>query len=99
MSRGLSAIHIAGKSELSKIPCYTVPVSQKEHTVRRLFASILYRAILMTTLAGAVLSATAQVQPTLSPELRQKIDHAAGNVLTKTGVPSASVAIVKDGHI
>jgi D-alanyl-D-alanine carboxypeptidase len=99
MSRGLSAIYIAGKSELSKIPCYTVAVFQKEHTVRRLFASILYRAILMTTLAGAVLPATAQVQSTLSPDLRQKIDHAAGDVLAKTGVPSASVAIVMDGQI
>src|SRR6202521_1679130 len=99
MSRGLSAIHIAGKSELSKIPCYTVAVFQKEHTVRRLFASILYRAILMTTLAGAVLPAIAQVQLTLSPDLRQKIDHAASDVLAKTGVPSASVAIVKDGQI
>src|ERR1700674_4004339 len=53
----------------------------------------------MTTLAGAVLPAIAQVQLTLSPDRRQEIDHAASDVLSKTGVPSASVAIVKDGQI
>ncbi len=45
------------------------------------------------------LPSIAQVQSTLSPELRQKIDHASTDVLTVTGVPSASVAIVKDGQI
>jgi CubicO group peptidase (beta-lactamase class C family) len=38
-------------------------------------------------------------QSTLSPELRQKIDEIAHDVLTKTGVPSASVSVVKDGRI
>lgn len=45
------------------------------------------------------LPAAAQVQSSLSPELRQKIDHVATDVLAATGVPSASVAIVKDGQI
>jgi len=45
------------------------------------------------------LPAAAQVQSSLSPELRQKIDHAATDVLTATSVPSASIAIVKDGQI
>jgi D-alanyl-D-alanine carboxypeptidase len=67
--------------------------------VRRLSASILYPAIVITILASTVLPATAQVAPTLSSELRQKIDQAVGNVLTKTGVPSASVAIVKDNQV
>jgi D-alanyl-D-alanine carboxypeptidase len=67
--------------------------------VRKLSASILYPVILTAILAASVSPATAQVQSTLSPELRQKIDHAASDVLTKTGVPSASVAIVKDGQI
>jgi D-alanyl-D-alanine carboxypeptidase len=67
--------------------------------VRRPSPSILYPAILMMILGGAVLPATAQVPSTLSPELRHKIDQAASEVLTKTGVPSASVAIVKDGQI
>jgi len=39
------------------------------------------------------------VSQSLSPELRQKIDSIANDVLAKTGVPSASVAIVKDGQI
>jgi D-alanyl-D-alanine carboxypeptidase len=45
------------------------------------------------------LPSIAQNRSTLSPELRQKIDHASTDVLTVTGVPSASVAIVKDGQI
>ena len=42
---------------------------------------------------------TASAQAQLSTELRQKIDKIAADTLAKTGVPSASVAIVKDGHI
>jgi CubicO group peptidase (beta-lactamase class C family) len=67
--------------------------------VHKLSASILYPAFFLAILASAVLPATAQLPSTLSPELRQKIDHATSDVLTKTGVPSASVAIVKDGQI
>lgn len=35
----------------------------------------------------------------LSPELRGKIDRLAENVLTLSGVPSASIAVVRDGKI
>ncbi|MGH9500610.1 MAG: serine hydrolase domain-containing protein [Terriglobales bacterium] len=35
----------------------------------------------------------------ISPDLRQKIDGIANDVLAKTGVPSASIAIVQDGKI
>ncbi len=38
-------------------------------------------------------------QSTLAPELRERIDKAAQQTLANTGVPSASVAIVKDGKI
>jgi len=38
-------------------------------------------------------------QSGLSPDLRDKIDKAAQDVLNQTGVPSASVAVVKDGEI
>jgi D-alanyl-D-alanine carboxypeptidase len=62
-------------------------------------AFLQYRAVLIATLAVSFLPATAQVPSTLSPELRQKIDQTVGDVLTKTGVPSASVAIAKDGQI
>jgi CubicO group peptidase (beta-lactamase class C family) len=67
--------------------------------MRRFPAFFFPQAILITILASNLSPATAQVQPTLSPELRQKIDQAVGNVLAKTGVPSASVAIVKDSKI
>jgi D-alanyl-D-alanine carboxypeptidase len=83
---------------MSKTPCYTVAVFRKGHTLRSFSLSILYPFTLIAILA-AVFPATAQVPSTLSPELRQKIDHAVSDVLTKTGVPSASVAIVKDGQI
>jgi CubicO group peptidase (beta-lactamase class C family) len=41
----------------------------------------------------------ANAQAQLSPELQQKIDKAATDALAKTGVPSASIAVVKDGQI
>jgi CubicO group peptidase (beta-lactamase class C family) len=41
------------------------------------------------------LTASAQ----LSPELTSKIDKAAADALARTGVPSASVAVVKDGKV
>jgi len=48
-------------------------------------------------LSSLTLSASAQDQ--LSPEIREKIDKLATDVLARTGVPSASVAIVKDSQI
>lgn len=50
------------------------------------------------TLVSAI-TAGAQSQPGLSPDLKEKIDKLATDTLAKTGVPSASVAIVKDGQI
>ncbi|MGA7522148.1 MAG: serine hydrolase domain-containing protein [Acidobacteriaceae bacterium] len=50
----------------------------------------------------ALLSAVAGAQLTvdrLPPELAQKIDAVAENALTTTGVPSASLAIVREGKI
>jgi len=46
-----------------------------------------------------VLPARAQMQASLSPELRQNIDRLAAEALASTGVPSASIAIVKEGKI
>ena len=43
--------------------------------------------------------AFAQAPSQLSPELTQKIDEAVHSVLAQTGVPSASIAIVKDSRI
>ncbi|HYR77110.1 MAG TPA: serine hydrolase domain-containing protein [Pyrinomonadaceae bacterium] len=45
------------------------------------------------------LTLTASAQEQLSPEIREKIDKLATDVLARTGVPSASVAIVKDSQI
>ncbi len=47
-------------------------------------------------LAFAIIPARAQ---TLSPDLQQKIDKLAMDTLARTGVPSASVAIVKNGQV
>ncbi len=54
-------------------------------------------AILLLACSAAPLNAHAQSQ--LPPEMQQKIDQLAAAALAKTGVPSASVAIVKDGQI
>jgi len=48
-------------------------------------------------LTSAAVPATAQTQ--LSPELQGKIDKLATDALARSGVPSASVAVVKDGRI
>jgi D-alanyl-D-alanine carboxypeptidase len=45
------------------------------------------------------LSALAQTAPSLAPDLRNKIDSIAHQVLQTTGVPSASLAVVKDGKV
>ena len=57
--------------------------------LRHLFAILI--------LAFATVNATAQSE--LSPDEQQKIDKLAADVLAKMGVPSASVAVVKDGRI
>jgi CubicO group peptidase (beta-lactamase class C family) len=50
-------------------------------------------------IAIALTGVLAAAQTQLSPELQSKIDDVAKNLLTKSGVPSASVALVKDGQI
>ncbi len=62
--------------------------------------SIEYRWRLgLALLLLSTLLAVAQTESTLRPELRARIDAAAQQVLSATGVPSASVAIVQDGRI
>ena len=48
-------------------------------------------------LAFVTFSTNAQTQ--LSPDLIEKIDKVATDTLARTGVPSASIAIVKDGQV
>ncbi len=55
----------------------------------------LHRLAILIILAFATPPAQAQ----LSPDLREKIDNLAADALAKTGVPSASVAVVKNGQI
>jgi D-alanyl-D-alanine carboxypeptidase len=49
-------------------------------------------------IAGA-LAATAPAQNSLAPDLQEKINKAATEALARTGVPSASIAVVNDGQI
>jgi CubicO group peptidase (beta-lactamase class C family) len=65
--------------------------------VRRISWAVLYSSTFIVLLSST--GALAQTASTLPPELRPKIDQDVSNVLTKTGVPSASVAIVKGGQI
>jgi CubicO group peptidase (beta-lactamase class C family) len=67
--------------------------------VRKFPGLIFCSNIFLTILICFAAASTAQTQPTLPPELQQKIDRATLAVLAKTGVPSASVAIVKNGQI
>jgi D-alanyl-D-alanine carboxypeptidase len=60
-------------------------------------AHFMKAAVLSIALLFAVTIASAQT--TLAPELRNRIDQAARKTLADTGVPSASVAVVKDGKI
>src|SRR5215471_2386445 len=53
---------------------------------------------LVLTFIGS-LQLQAWTEPGLAPEMREKIDRLAQRSLEQTGVPSASLAIVKDGQI
>src|SRR6266404_4086931 len=54
---------------------------------------------LVAVIILAFVSVLTNAQAQLSPDLIEKIDKVANDALAKTGVPSASVAIVKDGQI
>jgi len=56
-------------------------------------------SLLAVLLFPLAITLSAQAQTELSPQLRSNIDDIAHKVLATTGVPSASVAIVKDGKI
>ncbi len=60
----------------------------------RLFLHLPALVVLLT-----VTSFSANAQTQLSPELRQKVDKLANDALAKSGVPSASVAVVTNGQI
>jgi CubicO group peptidase (beta-lactamase class C family) len=54
---------------------------------------------LVLSIAFVVLVCAARAQAQLPQEMRDRIDKAATDALTRTGVPSASIAVVKDGQI
>jgi CubicO group peptidase (beta-lactamase class C family) len=41
----------------------------------------------------------AQTAPIIAPDVREKVDNIARQVLTESKVPSISLAVVKDGHV
>lgn len=61
--------------------------------------SFLFCIALLLGIVSSPLFTMAQVEAPLSPDLQQKINTAANGVLHNTGVPSASVAVVRDGKI
>ena len=56
------------------------------------------RGFAMVLIIGFALGAS-PARAQISPQLQETIDAVAKSVLAKTGVPSASIAIVKDGQI
>src|SRR2546428_1746803 len=68
----------------------------KEATLRRP-KGLITSVFVLSFIALATLPAHAQTQ--LSADLTDKIDKVATDTLARTGVPSASIAIVKDGQI
>jgi D-alanyl-D-alanine carboxypeptidase len=61
--------------------------------------AMLRSTLRLTVLVLACSWARANAQSQLPIEMQQKIDKIARDALAKTGVPSASVAVVKDGRI
>ena len=57
------------------------------------------RIYVTLVLALGFASFSAHAQNQLAADLTEKIDKVATDTLTRTGVPSASIAIVKDGQI
>jgi CubicO group peptidase (beta-lactamase class C family) len=69
--------------------------SRKTHFLRTIFHAAAFVILALTIHSPA----PAQTPSPLSEETRGQIDQAARQVLESTGVPSASVAVVKDGSL
>src|ERR1700742_127341 len=57
------------------------------------------RLAVLLTLLVTVLAAPLRAQETLPADAQASIDKAANEILTQSGAPSASIAVVKDGRI
>jgi D-alanyl-D-alanine carboxypeptidase len=57
------------------------------------------KPLLVLTLLSLTVGPALSAEPTLSQETKSSIDAAASQVLAATKVPSASIAVVKDGQI
>src|SRR5215813_2700753 len=55
--------------------------------------------LIIAVLLSLTFATEANAQADLSPEVRSKIDKLATDALARSGVPSASIAVVKDGKI
>ena len=64
--------------------------------VRRLCSRFVPMVSLLLLLLLSLSNINAQTNP--SPELRDKIDKLATDVLGRSGVPSVSIAVVKEGN-
>ncbi len=80
-----------------KNPVATAPGTDLEENPVHQFRFLKHSVAALIILAFSGLNSLAQTQ--LSPDLIEKIDKVANDVLARTGVPSASVAIVKDGQV
>jgi D-alanyl-D-alanine carboxypeptidase len=63
------------------------------------FSKTVFNSVGLVLLLLSISPEIAQADLNLAPEIRAKIDAAAQEVLSATGVPSASLAIVQDGRI
>ena len=76
-------------------PSYREEIARYIGVVTKMIA----RSCAGAAIALLALAVEAQTASDLSAELRGRIDSVAREVLASTGVPSASIAIVKDGKI
>src|SRR5580704_15798180 len=89
-----------GRSGRPPSLCYSAAFRSKELFMRKSGFATFGRVLLFTCLIFLNISnKNVWAQSGLSLDLRDKIDKAAQDVLNQTGVPSASVAVVKDGEI
>jgi CubicO group peptidase (beta-lactamase class C family) len=71
----------------------------QRYSTRSNARSLLSRLILVAASLVQAAPAPGQTSPTLGQEIKDQIDRIAQQALSQTGVPSASVALVKDGQI